>query len=277
MLDQQTIGFIGGGNMAQAIMGGLINAGFAADHLWISDPDHAKLTEFSNRTGVKIANDNEALVTHAEVVVLAVKPQVMADVLKPLAASIQRQQPLLISVAAGIPIQLIQAWTDADAAVVRVMPNTPALVRAGASGLYAAEGVSEAHRSLAESIMRAVGVVVWVDNEYLIDSVTAVSGSGPAYFFYLMEVLAEAGIKQGLSEDQARLLSIETAFGAAKLALESDYSAAELRRRVTSPGGTTEAAIAQMQQQGFSVMVDKAVAAAVQRSAELAQLAGDKK
>ncbi len=272
-MNTEKIGFIGAGNMAQAIIGGLVQSGLVPDRVIVADLDKDKCDALVQQYGVTAVLDNTMVVEQADVLLLAVKPQVMSQMLEPLAKVVQKSQPLIVSFAAGIPIDLIQSWVGIAAAVVRVMPNTPALVSAGVSGLYASDEVSDAQCQSAESIMRAVGSVVWVDNEGLIDSVTAVSGSGPAYFFYLIESLEQGGVKNGLSPEQARLLALETAFGAAKLALESELSPAELRQRVTSPGGTTEAAINHMKAKRFPEIVNDAVSAAAQRAQELAEKA----
>lgn len=259
--------------MAEAIIGGLIKAGVPAVNISVSDLDVDKLQATFGDWGITTTTDNAELVDTCEVILLAVKPQVMHSVLEPLAIQLKDKQPLLISIAAGIPISLIQQWSGYSAAVVRVMPNTPALVRAGAAGLFASEQVNESQREVAQSIMQAVGVAIWVESEGLIDSITAVSGSGPAYFFYLIEALEAAAIKNGLKVEDARLLSRETALGAAKLAAQSEFSAAELRKRVTSPGGTTAAAIEVMTKNDFSETINLAVRAAADRARELAELA----
>lgn len=266
-----TIGFIGAGNMAQAIIGGLINTGTVAENIHIHEPNEAMASQLAETLNINVASSNQALANLCDVVVLAVKPQVMQSVLSGLDFSDAPAGAFLMSVAAGLPIALMQKWLGQAAPFVRVMPNTPALVGAGVSGLFASAQTTEAQRQSAESVMRAVGSVVWVENEVLIDSVTAVSGSGPAYFFYLMEALEKAGVENGLSIDQAKLLSLETAFGAAKLALESDADAAELRRRVTSPGGTTQAAISVFESENMTQTVRDAVDAAANRARELAE------
>lgn len=272
-LKQQTIGFIGAGNMAEAIIGGLIPAGVPAGNVVIADPNRERCAHLQQQFAVQVAADNQALIGQADVVVLAVKPQLMREVLTPLAVPLQQARPLLISVAAGISLALLKTWSGGVCPLVRVMPNTPALVRAGISGLFADGAVSDAQRQLADDIMRAVGEVVWVDSEALIDSVTAVSGSGPAYFFLMIEALQAAALTHGLNDEQARQLAQQTALGAAKLASASELSAAVLRERVTSPGGTTEAALASFQQSGFREAVNQAVDAAVRRSRELADMA----
>lgn len=267
-------GFIGAGNMAQAIIGGLLNTGTEAGQIAVFDPDTALVEELVATHGLHAARSNTELFENCDIIVLAVKPQVMKTAIENLRTSQPRKGALIVSVAAGTPIDLIQAWLGHAYPVVRVMPNTPALVGAGVSGLYASAQVSPEQRELAESVMRAVGSVIWVSSESLIDSVTAVSGSGPAYFFYFIEALERAALNEGLSAEQARLLSLETAFGAAKLALESEADAATLRRRVTSPGGTTEAALGVLDSHKLADIVAEAVAAASDRARALAAQAG---
>jgi pyrroline-5-carboxylate reductase len=183
---------------------------------------------------------------------------------------VSQQQPLVISIAAGIPAATLGNWLGKSIAIVRTMPNTPAMVQSGATALYANANVSEDQRSTAESILRAVGIAIWVEDEAQMDAVTALSGSGPAYFFLFMEALQAAGQELGLPESTAQLLALQTAFGAAKMALESNEDAATLRRQVTSPGGTTEYAIRTFQEGGLEALVSKALLAAADRSRELA-------
>lgn len=273
MMKNTKIGFIGGGNMAQAIIGGLVKAGVPSAHIYVSDIDLNKLSTAFAGTDVQLGTDNAVVMEHCEVVVLAVKPQMMKSVLQALSSHVAAHQPLLISIAAGITLSLLHSWISSSSAIVRVMPNTPALVSAGASGLFANTIVSATQRALAEQIMDAVGVTTWVNEEHLIDTVTAVSGGGPAYFFYMIEALEQAAFDHGLSADDARLLSIETALGAAKLAAQSDVPAAELRQRVTSSGGTTAAAIAELEAGKFAQTIKAAVDSAVSRGRELAQIA----
>ncbi len=270
------IGFIGGGNMARSLAGGLIADGLSASAISIAEPDAARRESLAQRFGVRVTDDNETIARHADVIVLAVKPQVLARAARALASALQGRSPLVVSVAAGVRSADVGRWLGGGVPVVRAMPNTPALLGCGATALYAADGVSQAHREQAERILRAAGVVTWVDDEDLMDPVTALSGSGPAYFFLLMESMAEAGAALGLSEEQARLLVLETALGAARMALESDEDIATLRRGVTSPGGTTEAALESLEAGGFRDLVKQAVEAATERSRALArQLGGD--
>jgi len=274
-MTQTSIGFIGGGNMAGSLIGGLIHDGCAADTLWVSDPSDAHRQEFSSRFGIHTSADNNALVSACDVVLLAVKPQVLAEVCTGIATAVQQHQPLVISIAAGVRSDTIQRWLGGDASLVRVMPNTPALVQSGAAGLFATDAVSNAQRDAAESIMRAVGLTLWVDDEASMDAVTALSGSGPAYFLLVMEAMEQAAQSLGLSAETARLLTLQTAFGASKMALESEHDAAELRRRVTSPGGTTEAALKVLTDGGIEALFTDALTAAHARSVEMSNTLGE--
>lgn len=265
------IGFIGAGNMATALIEGLLATGIDAAQLWAADPAEDKLAGFAAK-GINTAGDNAEIVRHCSVVVLAVKPQVMAAVVTALQAEFLANNCLIVSIAAGISCASLQAWTHAQQPIVRCMPNTPALVQAGASGLFATALVTEPQKQAAQDIMQAVGIACWLDSEAQIDAVTALSGSGPAYFFLMMEAMQAAAIKLGLPLEVARQLCLQTAFGAAKLALNSEVPPGELRRRVTSPGGTTEAAIKQFESEQFQSMVERALARANARSQELARV-----
>ena len=265
------IGFIGGGNMARSLVGGLVADGFPPSRIIVSEPDTARRDALATRFGIPVTRDNLDVADGADVIVLAVKPQVMAEVAGGVAPTLARRSPLVVSIAAGVRTSDLSAWLGGHAAVVRAMPNTPALLRCGASALFAAAGVDPKPREQAEALLRAVGAVTWVDDEALMDVVTALSGSGPAYFFLLMECMADAGAKLGLPREQARLLTLETALGAARMAIESEDDVADLRRGVTSPGGTTEAALGCLENGGFRALVEAAVGAATDRSRELAE------
>ncbi|MDH3694936.1 MAG: pyrroline-5-carboxylate reductase [Gammaproteobacteria bacterium] len=269
-MTNKRIGFIGGGNMARSLIGGLLGAGYDASQIAVSEPDPQRREALVNAFAIGSFSDNQPVAEKADILVLAVKPQIMKNALDSIKDTIVDRKPLLISIAAGVRLESIEHWTAPDIPIVRVMPNTPALVASGASGLFANESVSEEQRNIAESIMRAVGVTVWLNEEAQLDTVTAVSGSGPAYFFYLMEAIQQTAIENGLDEKTANLLTVETALGAAKLALESNESPAELRRAVTSPGGTTQAALEVMEIESMHTTINKAVNAAEQRSRELA-------
>jgi pyrroline-5-carboxylate reductase len=267
------IGFIGAGNMASALAGGLLARGWKPARIALSDAHPAQLEAHAVR-GMRTTTDNLALLEHADVLVLAVKPQVMAEVLKPLAAMAQQKRPLIISIAAGIPVASLERWLGGELPVVRAMPNTPALVQSGATGLYANAAVSAEQKAAAEAILGAVGLTLWVEQESLIDAVTAVSGSGPAYFFYVMEAMMAAGRELGLDEKTARALTLQTALGAAQMAITADVGPDELRRRVTSPGGTTERAIAAFDEAHLQAIFARALKACADRGAELAAQLG---
>ena len=263
------LGFIGAGNMASALVGGLLAQGWPASHLWLSDSNAAQLALHAER-GCKTVTDNAVLAASVDLLVLSVKPQVMGDVLRPIAAVVQRRQPLILSIAAGIPSDSLARWLGGELAVVRAMPNTPALVQSGATGLYANARVSNEQRRLAEQVLGAVGITLWVEQEDLIDAVTAVSGSGPAYFFYVMEAMIAAGVRLGLDERDARALTLQTALGSAQMAITADVAPAELRRRVTSPAGTTEQAVKVFDQAELSVIFERALRACADRGAQMA-------
>lgn len=265
------IGFIGGGNMASSLISGLITSGHAPEHIWVSDINPDTLTALANNLHVHTSNDNNVVIDEVDVVVFAVKPQALKDVVGSVAAGIQQKQTLVVSIAAGVTQNSLGAWLGNDTAIVRCMPNTPALVLTGATVLHANPNVNAKQRDLAESIMRSVGISLWVENEADLDAVTAVSGSGPAYFFLLMEAMEKTAIDLGLTAETARLLVQQTALGAAKIALESDESPEQLRNRVTSPGGTTQQAINTFEQGGFIELVAKALHAARDRSIEMSK------
>jgi pyrroline-5-carboxylate reductase len=264
------LAFIGGGNMAAALIGGLTKRGLRGDKVVVADPSEAQLRQLVEHFGIGTAADNAAAAAGAEVVVLAVKPQQMRAVALGLAPVLAESRPLVISVAAGIPHAALARWFGPQVAVVRTMPNRPALNGFGATGLYAPASVGAAYRALAESIMAAVSATVWVEHESQMDTVTALSGSGPAYFFLFMEALEAAAHERGLPHDIAHQLTLETAFGAAQMARHSADSLALLREQVTSKGGTTAAALAVLDAAGLRAIVAHAVAAADRRSAELA-------
>ncbi|SDH46225.1 pyrroline-5-carboxylate reductase [Pseudomonas benzenivorans] len=266
------IAFIGAGNMAASLIGGLRAQGVDADAIRASDHGAEQRAKIAAEHGIETFASNAEAIQGADVIVLAVKPQVMKDVCLELAAHIEDGQ-LIVSIAAGITSASLEHWLG-PRPVVRCMPNTPALLRQGVSGLYANARVSAAQRQRAEQLLGAVGLALWLDEERLIDAVTAVSGSGPAYFFLLIEAMTAAGEKLGLPRATAEQLCLHTALGAARMAVASDVDAAELRRRVTSPAGTTEAAIKTFQAGGFEALVENALNAAARRSAELAEQLG---
>ena len=266
------IAFIGAGNMARSLIAGMRSQGLPGRQLRVADPFAAVREALARDTGAVAAASNAEAVAGARVIVLAVEPQVMAQVCRELVPALTGD-PVIVSVAAGIDSAQLDAWLGGDRAVVRAMPNTPALRRAGATGLFANARCSADDRALAGQLMAAVGNTVWIQDEDLMDVVTAVSGSGPAYFLRLIEAMQTAAVERGLSPEAARQLVLQTAFGAARMALESDESAGELRQRVTSPGGTTAAAMDMFSQRQFEDLVDAAIGAAHERGQQLRQQA----
>lgn len=273
-MKEANLTFIGSGNMARSLVGGLVADGCEPARIRMTDPDSGKLDQLGQTFGVRMETDNVASVAGADALILAVKPQVVRPVAKELAGAVAKHRPLVISIAAGIRESDLRRWLGGEAAIVRAMPNTPALVQSGATALFANAGVSAEQRDLAESILRAVGLTLWLDQEDQMDAVTALSGSGPAYFFLMIEALEQAGTRLGLPAETARLLALQTAFGAARMALESEEGVDGLRARVTSPGGTTERAIAVLEKEGLRDLMAHALAAAWTRSRELAEELG---
>jgi pyrroline-5-carboxylate reductase len=264
------LAFIGGGNMAAALISGLTKRGVPPDRFMVADPSQDQLDRLARDYAVPTAPDNATAVQGAEVVVLAVKPQQMRSVALGLAPHLAAARPLVVSVAAGIPHASLARWFGGSIPVIRTMPNRPALNGFGATGLYAPASVGAAYRALAEDLMAAVSATVWVEHESQMDTVTAVSGSGPAYFFLFMEALEAAAHERGLPTEVAHRLTLETAFGAAQMARQSLDSLATLREQVTSKGGTTAAALEVLNRADLRAIVAHAVAAADRRSAELA-------
>jgi len=271
----QTIGFIGGGNMATSIIGGLISSQvMPANQIMVFEPSAEKAQSLHEEFGIVIADNNQHLVSHCDIVVIAVKPQVLETVLRPLASAFQTRQPLIVSIVAGITVDSIEQWLDGTFSVVRVMPNTPALIGEGASGLYASPRVGEQQKDMALSLMNAVGASAWVKSEKDIDSITALSGSGPAYFMLFIKSLIEAGVNAGLDEETAKALAVKTASGSAALINSSDLPLQTLIDNVTSPGGTTEQALLSFHQSDLPTIISKAFDAAKNRSEELSRELG---
>lgn len=273
-MEKLKISFIGAGNMAASLIGGLLADGKAPATIHIADIDAERLVALRQRFAVTVCDSNRAAAEAADILVLAVKPQSLKAVAEEISDCVQKTQPLVISIAAGVREQAINRWLGGNVAVVRVMPNTPALIQTGASALYANNKVTVGQRNAAETILRAVGIALWLDDETGMDAVTALSGSGPAYFFLFMEAMEAAGRELGLDTDSARLLTLQTAFGATKMALESSEDCATLRQRVTSPGGTTEQALRVFEAGNLRGLVKEAVMAAAKRSEELARQFG---
>tara|TARA_R110002012_G_scaffold30111_3_gene91805 strand:- start:4201 stop:5025 length:825 start_codon:yes stop_codon:yes gene_type:complete len=265
------ITFIGAGNMATAIIGGLLDSGVDPATITATSPNESELAPVKARLGIHTSTDNNAAVADADVVVLAVKPQIMRSVCEQLSASVQHQQPLVISIAAGLDADTIDQWLGGNNAMVRCMPNTPSLVGYGASGLYANAKVSSEQREAATQLMEAVGIVEWVEEEGLLDAVTAVSGSAPAYFFLMFEAMEEAAVKLGLPAATARRLAIQTALGAATMAQQSEKDPATLKQNVMSPGGTTERAIQHMEDAQLRTTIADAMQACADRAQAMAQ------
>lgn len=271
------IAFIGGGNMARALIAGLIADGHDPARLIVADPDADKCAQLAAAFAVGIAADNAAALTDAGVVVLCVKPQLAATVCRALAPALPTPPPLLISVMAGVTEAAISGWFARPLPLVRAMPNTPVMVQSGAIGLHAAATTTPVQRNLAEEVLRAGGLTRWVAAEADLDIVTALSGSGPAYFFYLMEALEQAAVEQGLEAATARLLTIQTALGAARMAVECDDAPARLRAWVTSPGGTTERAIACLDEAEVAALLGRALTAARERAQELSTMIAEER
>ncbi len=268
------IGFIGAGNMAAAIIGGLVAQGYPADRIWATNRSAEKNAALTARCGIQTSCDNHAVVRQSDVLVLAVKPQALKALAQELRPTLAESGALVISVAAGIVLESLQQWLGEESAIVRCMPNTPSLVLTGASGLYANDKVSTEQRDVAERILGSVGLALWVDTEAQLEAVTAVSGSGPAYFFRIIEAMSAAGEALGLSEQVSRQLSLQTAMGAAKMALESDVDAGELRRRVSSPNGTTERALQVLEEGQVGELFQRAMQACAARAHEMGEELG---
>ena len=266
--------FIGGGNMATSLIGGLIDKGYPTDRIVACDPVVESGKRLEAAFGITTHTENNTAAAAADIIILAIKPQVMKAVASDLAPALVHK-PLVISIAAGITAAALQGWLGAEVPIIRCMPNTPALVQSGASGLFATALVSPGQRQQAGDILAAVGTVSWLESEDDIDKVTALSGSGPAYFFLVIEAMTEAGVKLGLDPETARQLTLQTALGAARMALASDVDAGELRKRVTSPAGTTEKAINSLLANQLPAHFEQAIAAAYDRAREMAEELSD--
>ena len=269
-VNKPKLAFIGGGNMAKSLVGGLLEKGFYSKNITVSDPLEKNLNQLSQRFGVNTTSDNSVAVRNADLVVLSIKPQIMQSVCKALVVSLKNMPPI-ISIAAGIPLESLEKWLGKDTPIIRCMPNTPALVQTGAAGLFANSNVNQKQRDLAQEIFNAVGICCWLEKEDDIDLVTAISGSGPAYFFLFMETMEKVAIDLGLSQEISRKLILQTALGAAKMATESDNNPAELREQVTSPHGTTEKAVDTFIQKDILGLFEKAIGNAVKRAKEMAK------
>ncbi|HET9843885.1 MAG TPA: pyrroline-5-carboxylate reductase [Gammaproteobacteria bacterium] len=272
-MNKVTIGFIGAGNMGRSLIEGLLQSPSAPQEIFVCDHHPDRLQDLIATQSITLLNAPKEVAHQSDVVVLAVKPQSMKEVLQQIQGFEVSSQPLLMSIAAGITIaQIVQFLHVSESyPIVRVMPNTPAIIKQGVSGLFAQKNLPLSYRSLAESIMLAVGKTVWLSDEALMDVVTALSGSGPAYFFYFIEKLIKGAIELGLVDSTARELTLQTGIGALQMALHSEKSLSELRQQVTSKGGTTEAGIAILDQNNLETILEKALSAATRRAKELSQ------
>ncbi|WP_199456822.1 MULTISPECIES: pyrroline-5-carboxylate reductase [unclassified Marinobacter] len=276
MSNSSTISFIGAGNMASAIIGGMLDNGYQAGNIWVSAPDDSHLQALRDRFGVSVTTDNRYCAQQADMVVLAVKPQVMAEVCRDIAPVVQNTRPLLVSIAAGLASDTLDGWLGGGLPLVRVMPNTPSLVGKGAAGLFANAAVTAEQKTMVQSVFESIGSALWVDDEEQLHGVTALSGSGPAYFFLMLEALEAAATEAGIAPETARELAIQTMAGAAEMAARSEHDPAQLKRNVMSPGGTTERAINTFEDGGMRDLVQKAYNAAFERSQEMSKELADK-
>jgi pyrroline-5-carboxylate reductase len=270
MMKPLTIAFIGCGNLSTSLVRGFLDSGYPKEKIWVTNRTAEKNKLLHETLGVHATADNHHAAENAEVIVLGVKPQQMHDVAQSIAFSVKKNKPLIISVAVGISTDMLTRWLESELSIVRSMPNTAALVSAGASGLFANKHVTDAEKDFAEALHRAVGIAIWVEKESLIDVVAALSGSGPAYFFYMIEAMQNAAIRCGLPEKIAHELALQTAVGASRLALESADDVISLRRKVTSPKGTTEQAIKVFDDKQFPAMIEEAMRATILRAQALA-------
>jgi pyrroline-5-carboxylate reductase len=273
--DAAPVAFIGGGNMARSLIGGLVARGVPGASIRVAEPVAAVRDALAREFGVRVHAEATAAVDGAGTWMFAVKPQVMREVCRSLTAQARDARPLAVSIAAGITSTQMARWLGGDGtegvAVVRAMPNTPALLGAGVTGLFANAQVDADGRARAEALLSSAGKTVWIEDEARMDAVTAVSGSGPAYVFLLAEAMEDAGIAEGLPAGAARTLALQTVLGAARMLTESGEAPAELRRRVTSPGGTTQAAIETFEAGGLRALVARAVHNAAERGRQLSQ------
>lgn len=270
VLEKARIACIGGGAMAEALLAGLLASGLKPGQLYATDPDAERRKHLSAALGIETGDDNDEAVKRSDVVILALKPAVISTVLDSLTGSAaERAQPLWVSIAAGVSLAALEAGLTHEARIVRAMPNTPALIGSGATGIFGNSAVSEADLEVIRALFDCVGITWQAPREHLLDAVTGLSGSGPAYVFAFLEALMDAGESAGLPREAAEQLSLQTVYGAAKLALESDKTPSELRRQVSSPGGTTVTGLARLSDGGFAEAISAAVQAASQRAEEL--------
>ena len=274
MENETVIGFIGAGNMAYALINGLLNNGYDSKNIKVSDPNHELLQKREAELNITTFENNSSLVEACDIIVFAVKPQVLSKVCLELREKIKPKH-LFISIVAGIRVNDINRWLGGKYSLVRTMPNTPALMQHGVTGLFPNELVSDEQKALVTTMLSSVGDCFWVNEEKLIDAITAISGSGPAYFFLLMQSMTQAGIALGLDENTAKELSVQTGFGASLMATKSGKDPKTLRTDVTSPKGTTQAAIECFQDQNFEGIVASATRAAFDRARDLSNELGN--
>jgi pyrroline-5-carboxylate reductase len=267
---ETSVGFIGGGHMTAAIVGGLVSDHARQPQIWVSNRGQEKLTALTTKYKVRAAQSNAELLENCDVVVLSVKPQVLEEVLQPLVEHFQQRQPLIISLAAGIECATIEKWSGGALPIIRVMPNTPSVIREGASGLFANRLANDAHRDFTTHLMQVIGLVVWLEQEAHINLVTAISGSGPAYFMLFIDAIISAAKKHGLDEKIVKQLALKTASGTANMIAQSDLPLTEMIHNMLLPGGTTEQAVATLRQGELAALVEAAVDAAYQRAGQLA-------
>lgn len=274
-MNNTNLAFIGAGNMARSLIGGLIEKGYSAGAITVSDINNDMLLQLEQDFSVKTSTDNVAVVSNADVVVLAVKPHIVKLIIEQIKSVIPKRQPVIISIAAGVREKDISRWIGNNHPVIRCMPNTPSLIGAGASGLFANDYVTDEQKQLAQTMLDATGISHWVEEEGLLDSITALSGSGPAYFFFLAECMTDAAVKLGLDKELAETLANQTAFGAARMLVETGTDAKQLRENVTSKGGTTEAAINSFESSEMRDIIYKGMESAYKRSIELGSKLGE--
>lgn len=269
-MKSKTISFIGAGNLAQALIGGLLSSGVAPSAVIAANPSTAKCDALAEH-GVRVTSDNIIAAAESDVVILSVKPQALPSVCDEIRETIQANSPLVVSVAAGVELKTLQRWLGASTRLVRAMPNTTCMVRAGATGLFAASDIAEVDRDQVESIFHSVGMALWVEQESQLDIITALSGSGPAYLFYFLESLQTCAMTLGLPEALAKAFTAQMSYGASRMALELDQSLPALRAAITSPNGTTQAALSELEAGGLPDLIDRAMRAAAERAHALRQ------
>lgn len=272
MKKQPAIGFIGAGNLAQSLISGLVASGFDKDRIWCSDRHPEKREGLISQFKIQTTDSNTQIVHHADILILAIKPKDTHALILELKESLQAKQPLILSVVAGVQTHCLERWLGFNTAIVRAMPNTPALVGASATGLYANLHVTETQKNISESLLRAVGTTTWLAHEHDLDIVTILSGSGPAYFLLLMEILQKTAEDLGLSTQAAKMLTLQTALGASRLALESTLTVEALKGKIATPGGVTESALNTLETGGLRILIKDALHSAKERLEEISQL-----